>query len=148
MRLQLMRHPLGGRSSSRIGVAIVGALVACCCVTRDSARIRVTDLHATAMPGVEVRTGTFSAFTNQDGVATFHDLPLGQHEFDARFRGFRSCGPAVLEVDGGVSPSATITLRLIPGQGWIDMEGKAVTPTAADLQAEANEEALPCPEAK
>ena len=76
----------------------------------------------------------------------FYNLPTGAHEFNAYFKGFRSCGPVAIDVNGAGRPAGTITLRPIPGQGWVNQYGDPVTPRPDDLAAEAAEQALPCPE--
>jgi hypothetical protein len=147
-RSPLTRRPLGGRNGPRLQIVIVGASLVLGCAARERAVVRVTDLEGKAMPGVEVRSGPQTAFSNLDGVATFHELAPGPHTFDAHFKWFRSCGPVTLVI-GGASPAvATITMRLVPGQGWVDTEGRAVTPTAEDLAQQSAEESRPCPTPK
>ena len=143
----LMRCPLGSRGSLRGHIALVGTtLILACASSRESAFIRVTDLHGSNMVGVEVRTGDIKAFSNLDGVATFHDLAPGPHEFNAYFNWSTSCGPATVDVKQSSTAAATITMRPVPGQGWVNQDGNAVTPTAEDLATQAVEDSLPCPE--
>jgi hypothetical protein len=98
------------------------------------------------MAGVEVRTGDVKAYSNRDGIASFHNLTSGVHEFDAYFNWFKSCGSVALDVKGDNIASATVTMRLVPGQGWVNQNGKSVTPTPEDLAAQAAEDSIPCPE--
>ena len=147
LRSPLTRRPLGGRGRLRGHIALVGTtLVLACAASQESALIRVTNLHGLAMVGVEVRTGDIKAFSNLDGVATFHDLAPGPHEFNAYFNWSTSCGPVTVDVNQSSVAAATITMRPLPGQGWVNQDGKAVTPTAEDLAAQAVEDSLPCPE--
>ena len=146
-RSPLMRSPLGGRGGLRGHIALMGStLILACASSRESAFIKVTDLHGSAMVGVEVRTGDIKAFSNLDGVATFHDLAPGPHEFNAYFNWTTSCGPATVDVKQSGTAAATITMRPLPGQGWVNRDGRAVTPTAEDLATQAVEDSLPCPE--
>jgi hypothetical protein len=145
LRSPLTRGPLGSRNRLRLGITV--GIVAVACATRESAAVKVTDLHGMVMPGVEVRTDGVSAGTDTFGVATFRSLTPGPHSFDAHLRGFKSCQPVTLIVSNGGSPAeGTITMRLLPGQGWVDGQGRAVTPTAENLASEAAEAAAPCPE--
>ena len=143
----LTRHPLGVRINRCLDINVLAmTLVIGCVASRGSASIKVLDLHGTPMVGVEVRTGETKAYTNLDGVAAFYNLTPGRHDFNASFNWFQSCGPASVDVNDANVAAATITLRLTPGQGVVNQDGKAVTPTAQDLADEAVEDSLPCPE--
>jgi hypothetical protein len=147
LRSPLTRHPLGVRVGRHLDITFLGVTLAIGCVaSRESASIKVLDLHGSPLVGVEVKTGETRAYTNLEGIATFYDLTPGRHDFNASFNWFQSCGPASVTVSDATIASATVTLRLTPGQGLVNQNGKAVTPTAQDLADEAVEDSLPCPE--